>query len=375
VVIHVEALVDTLWSGGAELLLAEFAAVAADAGVKLTVTALKPLSGAVPAADRLRERGLEPSSVPVTSLVRPNELLRVRRHLQLVRPQIVHTHLTTADILGGLAARSLQLPCVSTLHADHWGGSPADRLRAQVGARVRRHCADTVIAVSESARAAYLAAAGDEPDHVTVIHNGIVDRARPGSGRAVRQELGMAPDDLVVTSLSRLRPEKNFEASIEALRLLRGRFTRLRLLIVGDGPEEVSVRQAAAPLGEAVIMTGHRDDVMAILDATDVLIHPSHFDAFPTALLEAMAAAVPVVATGTGGMLEIVEHDVTGILVGPPTTAVALAEALTPLLAEGERRLRLGAAGRRRFEDCHGASAWALRMRALYETVLAARRC
>ncbi len=372
--IRVEAVVDTLWSGGAEFLLAEFAEVAAAAGVELSVTALKALTGPAPAADRLRERGFEPSAVPVKSLVDPRELLRVRRHLQAVRPDVVHTHLTVADVLGGLAARSLHLPCISTLHADSWGGSRADRLRAQVSARVRRHCTDAVVAVSESARSAYLAAAGDAPDHVTVVHNGIVDRSRPGSGRTVRRELGIAPEELVVTSLSRLRPEKNFEASIDAVRLLLARFPRLRLVIVGDGPAEATVRRHAEPLGGAVILTGHRDDTMAVLDATDVLIHPSHFDAFPTALLEAMAASVPVVATATGGMLEIVRQDVTGRLVDPPPSGAAFAAALTPLLGDRELRLRLGTAGRERFERHFAAEAWAVRMRALYESVLTSRR-
>ena len=372
--IRVAALVDSLGSGGAELLLAELAEVVHEAGVELSVTALKPLTAPAPAADRLRARGLEPGAVPVTSMVDPRDVLRVRRHLQAARPDLVHTHLVVADVLGGLAARSLGLPSVSTLHADFWGGGLADRLRWHVGAQVRRRCPDAVVAVSQSARAAYLASAGDVPGHVTVLHNGIVDHWQPGSGVAVRRELGLAPDDLVVTSLSRLRPEKNVEASLEVVRLLRPRFPRLRLVVVGEGPAEAALHRQAEALGDAVVLTGHRDDVMAVLDATDVLLHPSHFDAFPTALLEAMAAAVPVVATGTGGMLEIVEDRATGVLVGPPPAAPALAAALAPLLTDRDLRRRLGTAGRQRYEREFTAGAWAVRLRDLYAGVLALRR-
>jgi glycosyltransferase involved in cell wall biosynthesis len=224
--------------------------------------------------------------------------------------------------------------------------------------------------VSESSRSAYLAAGCDVPEHVQVLHNGIVDRARPGAGSGVRRELGLAQDEVVITALSKLRPEKNFEASIDAVMLIRRRFPKARLVIAGDGPHEQAVRRHAAGLGDAVVLAGHREDTMELLDASDILVHPSHFDAFPTTLLEAMAASVPVVATGAGGMLEIVEPDVTGILVPPPPSAAAFAAAMTPLLEHAERRAQLGAAGRARYERRFTAAAWARRVRALYDDVL-----
>jgi glycosyltransferase involved in cell wall biosynthesis len=372
--VRVHALVDTLDSGGAEFLLAEFAAVAARAGIELSAAALKPLTPQSFAADRLRSRGVTPQAVPVSSMVHPREVWRVRAHLAAVRPQLVHTHLGTSDFLGGLAARSLRIPSVATIHANWWPRRRTDRLRNWLMARARRHCADVVIAVSESARREYIEAGWDVPAHVAVVHNGIVDRASPGSGAAVRRELGLAPDELVITALSKLRPEKNFEASIDAVSLLRRRFPKVRLVIAGDGPHEAAVRRHAARLGDAVVLTGHREDTIELLDATDLLVHPSHFEAFPTTLLEAMAASVPVVATATGGMLEIVEPDVTGILVPPPPTAAAFAAALAPLLEAAELRARLGAAGRARYEREFTAAAWARHVRAVYDGVLMSRR-
>jgi glycosyltransferase involved in cell wall biosynthesis len=112
---------------------------------------------------------------------------------------------------------------------------------------------------------------------------------------------------------------------------------------------------------------------MQLLDATDVLVHPSHFDAFPTTLLEAMAASVPIVATGVGGMLEIVEHEVSGILVPPPPTALAFAHALTPVLADAELRRRLAAGGRARFDREFSALPWVRRLRDTYDAVISAR--
>jgi glycosyltransferase involved in cell wall biosynthesis len=307
-------------------------------------------------------------------MVHPGELRRVRAHLARRRPDLVHTHLATSDFLGCLAARSLGIPSVTTIHADWWPDGPADQLRNWLVFRSRRHCADAVVAVSKSARNAYLARSGDRPDHVTVVHNGVADRPSRGTGARVRGELGLRHDDLVVTTLSALRPEKNVEAAIDALALLRDAHPRARLVIVGDGPHAAPIRRRAAPLGSAVVLAGHRDDPMAVLDATDVLVHPSLTDAFPTTLLEAMVASVPVVATGVGGIPEMIEDGESGILVAPPPSAPRLAASLSRLLRDPDHRAKLSAGGRRRFEQDFTTGAWARGVRAVYDEVLGRRK-
>lgn len=370
--IRVHVMIDQLVSGGAQFLLAEFAEVAPEAGIELSVVTLRPPEPPSPAADRLRERGIEPEVVPVSSLLSVRDLRRVRRHLAWVRPDVVHTHLGTSDMLGNVAARSLGIPSVATIHADRWPDGARARARTALMSRARRHCAGRVIAVSESAKRAYIAARRDTSGHLVVVHNGLSARARPGSGAEIRRELGLDANDLVVAMTSNLLPEKNFETAIDAVAVLRSSFPSVRLVIVGDGDHEKAVRQRAAVLGDAAVLPGHREDIMAVLDASDVLVHPSHFDAFPTSLLEAMAASVPVVATATGGMLEMVEHGHTGLLVGPPPTAERFVKALCPVLAREEFRVQLGAAGRRHFEENFTAGRWAERLRAVYEDVGAA---
>ena len=374
--IRVHALVDTLRFGGAEFLLADFAEVAPLAGIDLSVASVEPLDPPSPAADRLRERaGLEPDAIGTWRMVGRGALRRTRAHLRRHAPDIVHTHLSTADFLGGIGARSLGIPAVTTIHADSWPAvGHRERLKTWLTTQVRRHCADTVIAVSESAKRAYLDQGRDREQHLTVVRNGIVDRSAPRSGARVRRELGLDEDSVVVTAISALRPEKNFEAAIDAVSLLTGRFPQLRLVIAGDGPHQEAVRDHASRVGNAVVLAGHREDVMELLDATDILIHPSHFDAFPTSLLEAMAASVPIVATGVGGMLEIVAADVTGMLVDPPPSGKAFARALDPLLGDRDLRMRLGEAARLRYEREFGAEPWAWRVRDVYDRVLSARR-
>jgi len=367
--IRVHALIDSLTVGGAEMLLAEFAPVARAAGVELSVGYLSGDEGS-PAAMRLRAAGVEPQLVPLGSLKDPSALPRVRHHIAGIGPDLVHTHLEYADLVGGLAARSLRIPAVSTLHAAEWPTRGRAGARSRLAAVVRRRCARRVIAVSESARTSYLATGRDVSERVVTVHNGITGRAEPGAGRTVRAELGLEPDGLVVAVVAALRPEKGHEVAAAACLQLAGRFPALRLVVVGDGDHRASVDRALAPLGPRAVRTGYRDDVMAVLDACDVVLAPSYTDAFPTALIEAMAASVPVVATAVGGVAEIVEDGVTGLLVAPPPQAERVAETLAAALEHAALRHRLGQAGLERFERAFSPVRWAEETRRVYEAVL-----
>jgi glycosyltransferase involved in cell wall biosynthesis len=167
-----------------------------------------------------------------------------------------------------------------------------------------------------------------------------------------------------------LRTDKGHAVAVDAIARLRERFPNLRLLVAGEGPARAEVERAVATLGGAGVLAGHRDDVMAVLDAADVLVHPSRIDAFPTALLEALAAGVPAVATAVGGIPEIVEDGRTGVLVGASADGAALAAALEPLLADRALRGQLAAWGRERFAARYSAARWAQNLRGLYDDVL-----
>lgn len=371
--IRVTAVVDKLRMGGAETLVSEFALVANDVGVEFSVATLVP-SADVRAAQIVRELGIEPAVADIGSRLTPASPLRVYRVLAAQRPDIVHTHLGRSDLLGALAARALRVPVVSTIHATSWKPETEhvwrEHLLLYLSAWARRRCAARVIAVSAAARDAYLARGFDRSEHVVVIHNGVASDAAPGHGPAVRRELGLAPDEIVLGMLSGLQPGKGHDVAIRALATLRQRFPRLRLLVVGDGEMRDQIESWAAPLGDAVVLTGWRADVMRLLDAMDVLVHPSSRDAFPTSLLEAMAASVPVVATEVGGIKEIVNDGETGRLL---KAAEDLAVGLQPLLEDSSLRRELGQAGRRRFEREFTGAVWAQRTRHLYDEVLDGR--
>jgi glycosyltransferase involved in cell wall biosynthesis len=375
----VHTLIDSLTWGGAEMLLADLADGAPAAAIDLSVAYLAEIDGS-PAAAPLRALGVEPELVRVGRLLEPSALARVRRHLIRVGPDLVHTHLGLADVVGTLAARSLLLPAVSTIHlvASQPTGTASDegargRARRRFAALVRRHAGARVIAVSDAARSAYLQTGWDEPRRVVTVHNGIARPPEPEAGVKLRVELGIEPDAPVLSTVTVLRPGKGHELVFEAVRALLPRFPRLRVIVLGDGPARADIARLARPLGDAVILPGHRRDVMAVLAATDVLVHPTRMDAFPTALLEAAAAGVPVVASAVGGIPEIVIDGETGFLLDPPASASALAVRLAPLLDDAGLRAAVGARARARFAQEFTAERWAARLRHVYDDVLAER--
>lgn len=372
--LRVHVLIDSLTWGGAELLLTDLAHAAPAAGVALSVGYLVEAAEGAPAAVPLRAAGVTPHLVGTRSLWRPQDLRRVRRHLEQARPDVVHTHLGYADVLGGLAARSLDLPVLSTVHVMTWPTTARERVKTRLMALARRRCARAVLTVSDSARSAYLDRGWDRPDRVHTVRNGVAREPQAGAGQAVRAELGLEPDDLVLAMVTVLRPGKGHDVAVAAVQALRGRFPGLRLLVLGDGPGLGEVRSLAASSGDAVRVLGHRDDVLRVLDAVDVLVHPSHADALPTALLEAMAAGVPVVATAVGGIPEIIDSGVTGLLLPAPPRAADLADALVPLLADRSVRTGMGKAGRHRFEAEFSASRWVERLVPHYRAAVLSRR-
>ena len=369
--LRVHVLIDSLNWGGAETLLAEYAIGAGRAGIEVSVAHLSDRSGA---EHRLRDQGIEPTLVPVTGLLSRAGRRRVRDHLATVDPDLLHTHLGYSDVYGGLAARSLGIPAVATLHTMADPDGLRERTQYRLMALARRHCAQRVIAVSDALRANYLARGWDTAERVVTVRNGILGEAQPGSRSRVRAELGLSEDALVVGMVSVLRHGKGHDIAARAVGALRERFPQIRLLVLGTGPEREVIARELEPLGEAAIMTGHRDDVLDVIDAMDVLIHPSLIDALPTALIEAMAASTPVVATAVGGIPEIVTPGETGILIGAPPTSPELVEALGSLLADPELRRRLGAGGRARFLAEFSVDRWMQRLLPVYEDAIALRR-
>ncbi|MHB8492890.1 MAG: glycosyltransferase family 4 protein, partial [Solirubrobacteraceae bacterium] len=238
---RVLALIDSLTWGGAESLMVDLLIAAPAAGLELHIGYLREVDGS-PTAVRLRTLGAQPRCVHAEPSLRPRSLRNVERLVAEVRPDIVHTHLDTADMLGGAACRRLDIPCVSTIHlivrrARELLGEERlrDVVRRRLAAHARRHLIERVMCVSDAARASYLATGWDRPERVVTVRNGVARVPEPAEGRALRASLGIDGDELVVSMVGVLREGKGHAQAAAAAMSLLVSYPRLRLLVAGDG--------------------------------------------------------------------------------------------------------------------------------------------
>jgi glycosyltransferase involved in cell wall biosynthesis len=294
-------------------------------------------------------------TLAVTRLLRPDAYSQVSGAIDAARPDAIHAQLEFATILGGLAAHRRNIPMISTLHTI---GKPdpftRDALRFRLEARVLRRYADRVVAVSEFARREYLSGLGLPEDRVVTIHNGIeIERFRPEAGArtAARSELGIPPNVPLAVTVAVLRPPKGIDDMLAAMPAALDRQPDLHYLVVGEGSARRDLERLVSKYGldERVILAGNRSDVPRMLAAADVFVLPSHTEALPTAVSEAMAAGLPVVATRVGGIPELVDRD-TGILVERGDRH-ALAAAVCDIIEDPDLGRLLGERGARKAEQ------------------------
>jgi glycosyltransferase involved in cell wall biosynthesis len=184
---------------------------------------------------------------------------------------------------------------------------------------------------------------GVPPQRIRVIANGVPVAHVADTRSAIRYELGLAADAVVVVIVAALRPEKRVADFVEAIRRARRSRPELHGVIVGDGPERPAIEAAAAETG-SVTLLGQRDDVPRILQAADVFALTSEYEAAPMAILEAMASGLPVVATDVGGVRRVVRDGDTGLLIAPRQPG-RIAAALARLSGDEELRRTLGRNG------------------------------
>jgi glycosyltransferase involved in cell wall biosynthesis len=291
------------------------------------------------------------------------------------RPDLVHGLLFHGYVFGAVAGRLAGIPVVvaSRRSLSHFKrGKPHYRLAERVANRLT----DLVIANSEAVRADVLRSEGLAPERVVVIHNGVpVERFDRPRDEELRRRLAIDKASRVVVVVANFLLYKGHEVFLDAWARVVARAPDAVALLVGDGPArgEIEARAAAAGLTGSLRFLGSRLDVPDVLALADVLVHPSFEEGFCNAILEAMAAGKPVVATDVGGNPEAVVPGTTGLLV-PAGDGAALAQALTSLLDRPEQLQALGRAGRCRVAEQFGLSVMVRRYESVYDRLLADAR-
>jgi glycosyltransferase involved in cell wall biosynthesis len=262
--------------------------------------------------------------------------------LRLVpRMEIVHAHSSKAGFLARLASLLVgsRKRCVFTPHGwSFWAAGGAEgRLYLELE-RAAAHWCHALVALSDAERAAGLEAGVGREEQYRVIANGVdVER------------FALVPDPLPnrIVMVGRLAPPKRTDLLVQAFASIRRAHPGAELQIVGEGPDRAEIERQVRELGlgGGVHLIGERHDVPELLSRSACFVLASDYEGCPLAVIEAMAAGVPVVATGVGGVPELVEEGRSGFVV-PPGAPEALAVAVEAVLADPARARRMGDAGR-----------------------------
>jgi glycosyltransferase involved in cell wall biosynthesis len=242
--------------------------------------------------------------------------------------KIVRTHQYHANLYGRLAAWLAKVPCVvASVHNVY---TRDRKLHRRIINKFLSGFTDRVVAVSEAVKRDILKYDHLMDDKVTVIYNGIdTQRFSDTNRNSMRAALGISPEAQVIGTVGRLTIQKGQKYLLDAVAMLRKKFPQIALLIVGDGPmrDELSNHIKALGIDKNAILVGTRRDIPRLLSAMDIFVLPSLWEGSPNALIEAMAAGKPVIATDIPPIREIINLDKVGILV-PVEDSKAIASSI-----------------------------------------------
>lgn len=304
-------------------------------------------------------------TLPV-NMDRPHFVSSVMRLFYIIRKykvSVINTHSSRDSWIGTIAGRLAGAKVIRTRHiSSRLNNSPFTRLL------YRRLC-HGVVTTGRFIRNQIVEELCVAPERVFSVPTGIeVTRFRKANGKAMRRELAIPERNVVVGIAAVLRSWKGHLELLEALHLAVGRRSGVNLVIAGEGPRRKVIEKKIAELGlqEHVRMTGHREDIERVIQAFDIAVLSSYAsEGIPQFLLQAMAAGKPVIGTRVGGIPEVIEEGVNGLLV-PPRECNSMGKALTLLLDDPEKRRLMGQAGYERVAMEHTTSVMLDRMEAVY---------
>lgn len=288
-----------------------------------------------PLHQRLQKAGLTALPLPFARSD-PRLLLFLLDAIRRNGYKIVDAHNVQSQFWGHLAAMLTDASKVSTIHSAYkleHNGSLKGRLYEQV-LRLNNGLGSRFVAVSEAVYS-YLQNTGIPPDRISLIHNSIdlPSSAARKQDHPLLESLGWDRGAFVVIVVARLEPVKGHTFLIEAVSRIRAHYPQLRVLLVGEGRTRAALETQLKQtnLQEYIHLAGFRDDIPALLNASDAFCLPSLSEGLPYALLEACAHRLPVLVTEVGGMAELLSHQHSGYLI-PPANPEALAEGLSWLI-------------------------------------------
>jgi glycosyltransferase involved in cell wall biosynthesis len=361
--------------GGAEKLAYEFALRLDPTRFVSYLCTIRATDASQRQADDRDAQKLANAGVRVLRLNQPGPLLLTPRawarlYAMLVSESIdiVHAHMPRASVPGALLARLARVPVV--ISHEHGSALEGKRMRPFLDREVVARLSTVIVAVSEWDRRNLIARERIDPKLIRVLANAIAP-TEPSPSRAPVSALARSADTYLIGAVGRLYPEKGYEYLIEAVALLRDSGYSVRCVILGDGPQERELRELINQLGvsEQVQLLGRREDVAQIVRELDVAVLCSVREGSPLAMLEYMAAGAPIVASSVGGIPELIEDGIHGVLVDAADPQ-ALCAGIARLLDDRALARQLGTAARVRRAAEFDLAGLISRIEALYDELL-----
>ena len=307
----------------------------------------------------------------------------IQHELRSFMPDVVHTHSGKAGFLGRVAATSVNVPAI--IHTVH--GAPFHNYQSRGARAVLRSCerfaatrCDLLVGVADAMTEQMVASHVAPREKFVTVYSGMEVEPLLDSGHLreeVRQRMGFKSRDVVIGKIARLFHLKGHEYVLSAAEQVIARHPQVRFLFVGDGMLDESLREQVhrRRLDSHVIFTGlvPPDEIPGMLAAMDIVVHASLREGLARVLPQALIAGKPVVSYDIDGAREVVLPDQTGYLL-PPKSIEPMVAAFDELIRQPELRERLGNEGRRRFTDQFRHDRMTLRLRELYEELLASKR-
>jgi glycosyltransferase involved in cell wall biosynthesis len=351
-------LIDTLAWGGAQKLLVDFGNAAVPRGVEVLVIVLRKTKGPTPYSLRLEKAGVRVRFLSIATLFDMFAIPQLLEILREERVDILHTHLSHANILGGIAGRLAGIPVVATLHNVRLPSTPNSSVRSIVERIVLRFLTRKLIAVgnivADTHRAVF------RQDKLYTIPNPVykLTQLSPAERNKLRQEISGDSFQTIVLAIGRLIPRKGYAELLSAFAKVRVRHPDAILVIAGDGDwrETYEEQARSLALNGSVRFLGFREDITSLLWAADLYVNSSHWEGLSVAMLEAMSAGVPVLATSVGDAPYLLAEG-RGVLV-PPGDIEAFATEFSHLLGNAEALKVLGERGRAYVEENYSVDIW-----------------
>lgn len=362
--LHITIMIDTLSVGGAERLQLTFAKAIKDYPIKLTLVSMAFKGTSL--LEEFHALGIETFEFQGSTLLDPKRLWKLIQFFRSHTCDVLHCHLTTANVLGTIVGRLLGIPVIATLHNVAFKAPGEKNIRVWLETFTLRYLTPVVVAIGYTVAKVQQTRLGNKKIHV-------IPNAVPSISHELKQNKSQAQIDLLgfsaeklIIAVGRLQPQKAFADLIDAFAIVSQTQPAAHLIIVGGGElkENLESQVQRLNLEDKIKLLGIRQDVPQLLTVSDLFVMSSHWEGLPLAILESMSAGIPIVATDVGDVPNIVTDDI-GIIV-PAKSPDKLAEAILQMIADPQKLQQFGEAAYLKASTEYSTDAWIQRIFDLY---------